>query len=59
MASSVLIVIDLQHPEDVRAKLIDLAHPIDVSNKLFQKNKENFNEGINALIAFFKSRAAG
>ncbi|AAM04171.1 TPA: inositol polyphosphate kinase family protein [Methanosarcina acetivorans] len=58
IASSILIVIDLQHPEDVRAKLIDLAHPIDVNNKLFQKYKENFNEGINALIAFFKSCAA-
>ncbi len=58
IASSVLIVIDLQHPENVRAKLIDLAHPIDVNNKLFQKNKENFNEGINALVNFFKIYAA-
>lgn len=58
IASSVLIVIDLQHPENVRAKLIDLAHPIDANNKLFQKYKENFNEGINSLIAFFRSYAA-
>ncbi|MGE5423119.1 MAG: inositol polyphosphate kinase family protein [Ignavibacteriales bacterium] len=58
IASSVLIVIDLQHPEDVHVKLIDLAHPIDVNNKLFQKNKENFNEGINSLITFFKIYAA-
>lgn len=58
IASSTLIVIDLQHPEIVRVKLIDLAHPIDVKNKLFQKDKENFNEGINALISFFKSCAA-
>jgi hypothetical protein len=58
IASSALIVIDLQHPEDVRVKLIDLAHPIDVKNKLFQKDKENFNEGINALIDFLKSYAA-
>lgn len=55
IASSVLIVIDLQHPEDVRVKLIDLAHPIDAKNKLFQKDKENFNEGINSLISFFIS----
>lgn len=55
IASSVLIVIDLQHAEDVRVKLIDLAHPIDAENKLFQKDKENFKEGINSLIAFFKS----
>jgi hypothetical protein len=58
IASSVLIVIDLQHPENVRAKLIDLAHPIDVNNKLFQKDNENFNEGINSLITFFKNYAA-
>lgn len=58
IASSVLIVIDLQHPENVRAKLIDLAHPIDANNKLFQKYKENFNEGINSLIAFFRNYAA-
>jgi hypothetical protein len=57
IASSVLIVIDLQHSENVHAKLIDLAHPIDVNNKLFQKYKENFNEGINALITFFGSCA--
>lgn len=58
IASSVLIVIDLQHPENVRAKLIDLAHPIDANNKLFQKYKENFNEGINSLITFFRAYAA-
>lgn len=58
IASSVLIVIDLQNPKDVYVKLIDLAHPVDVKNKLFQKDKVNFNEGINALIAFFKSCAA-
>ncbi|HWQ48745.1 MAG TPA: inositol polyphosphate kinase family protein [Methanosarcina sp.] len=58
IASSVLIVIDLQNPGTVRAKLIDLAHPIDVNNKLFQKYKENFNEGINSLITFFRIYAA-
>lgn len=57
IASSVLIVIDLQRPKNVRVKLIDLAHPIDVNHKLFQKYNENFNEGINSLIAFLKSCA--
>jgi len=58
IASSVLIVIDLQHPENVSAKLIDLAHPIDANNRLFQKYKENFNEGIIALITFFENYVA-
>jgi len=53
IASSVLIVIDLQHPENARAKLIDLAHPVDANNRSFQKYKENFDEGITALITFF------
>ena len=42
IASSVLIVIDLQRPENARVKLIDLAHPIDANNKLFQKYKRKF-----------------
>jgi filamentous hemagglutinin len=54
IASSVLIVIDLQHPENARAKLIDLAHPIDANNKLFQKYKESFDEGIVSLITFLE-----
>ena len=58
IASSVLIVIDLQHPENARAKLIDLAHPIDKNSKLFQKYKKSFDEGIIALITFFGAYAA-
>jgi hypothetical protein len=58
IASSVLIVINLQYPENARVKLIDLAHPIYANNKLFKKYKENFNEGMNSLIAFFKCCAA-
>lgn len=54
IASSVLIVIDLQHSESVRVKLIDLAHPIDANSRLFQKYKENFDEGITSLIAFLE-----
>jgi filamentous hemagglutinin len=57
IASSVLIVIDLQHPENASAKLIDLAHPIDASNRLFQKYKESFDEGIISLITFFENYA--
>jgi hypothetical protein len=53
IASSVLIVIDLQHPENARVKLIDLAHPVDANNKLFQKYKKSFDEGIIKLITFF------
>ncbi|MCO5383323.1 MAG: inositol polyphosphate kinase family protein [Methanosarcina barkeri] len=58
IASSVLIVIDLQHPENASVKLIDLAHPIDASNRLFQKYKESFDEGIISLITFFENYAA-
>lgn len=58
IASSVLIVIDLQHPENTNVKLIDLAHPVYANNRLFKKYKENFNEGINSLIAFFENCAA-
>ncbi len=58
IASSILIVIDLQHPENVRAKLIDLAYPIDVNNNLFQKYKKNFDEGIIELITFFEDCVA-
>jgi Inositol polyphosphate kinase. len=54
IASSVLIVIDLQRPENACVKLIDLAYPIDASSKLYQKYKENFDEGISALITFLK-----
>ena len=54
IASSVLIVIDLQHPENARAKLIDLAHPIDANNKLFQKYKRNFDDGIISLSLFLE-----
>lgn len=54
IASSVLIVIDIQHPENVRVKLIDLAHPIDVNNKLFQKYKRNFDDGITSLVTFLE-----
>ena len=58
IASSVLIVIDLQRPENVRVKLIDLAHPIDANNKLFKKYKESFDDGIISLITFFGACAA-
>jgi hypothetical protein len=58
IASSVLIVIDLQHPENARAKLIDLAYPIDANSRLYQKSKESFDEGITALITFFEACAA-
>jgi Inositol polyphosphate kinase len=54
IGSSVLIVIDLQHPENTHAKLIDLAHPIEKDSKLFQKYKESFDEGIIALITFLE-----
>jgi len=54
IASSVLIVIDLQYPESAKVKLIDLAHPVYANNKLFKKYKGNFIEGINSLIAFLK-----
>jgi hypothetical protein len=57
IASSVLIVIDLQHPENARVKLIDLAYPIDANSKLYQKYKESFDEGITALITFFEACA--
>lgn len=53
VASSALIIIDIQHPENARVKLIDLAHPLDANNKLFKKYKENFDRGITALINFF------
>ena len=55
IASSILIAIDLQHPENPRAKLIDLAYPISASSKLYRKYKENFDEGITALITFFEA----
>lgn len=58
IASSVLIVIDLQHPENACVKLIDLAHPIDENSKLFQKYKKSFDEGIIALLTFFGAYAA-
>ncbi len=58
IASSILIVIDLQHPENARVKLIDLAHPVDVNNRLFQKYKENFDEGITAFLTFLETYAA-
>jgi hypothetical protein len=54
IASSVLIVVDLQHPENVRVKLIDLAHPIDENDRLFTKYKESFDEGITSLITFLE-----
>jgi hypothetical protein len=54
IASSVLISIDLQHPENVRVKLIDLAHPIDPDNKLFLKYKRSFDYGITSLITFLE-----
>lgn len=53
IASSVLIVIDLQYPENARAKLIDLAYPVDSNNRLFQKYKESFDVGLISLITFF------
>ena len=58
IASSVLIAIDLQRPENACVKLIDLAHPIDANNKLFQKYIESFDEGIISLITFFENYAA-
>ncbi len=39
IASSILIVIDLQHPENVLAKLIDLAHPIEQITNSFESIK--------------------
>jgi hypothetical protein len=54
IASSVLIVIDLQYPEKARTKLIDLAHPIDADNKLFRKYKRNFDDGVTSLITFLE-----
>lgn len=54
IASSVLIVINIQHPEKASVKLIDLAHPIDVDSKLFLKYKKNFDEGITSLITFLE-----
>jgi hypothetical protein len=54
IASSVLIAIDLQHPENARVKLIDLAHPIDADNKLFLKYKKSFDYGITSLITFLE-----
>lgn len=54
IASSTLIVIDLQHTETACAKLIDLAHPIDADNALFQKYKRNFDDGITSLITFLE-----
>lgn len=58
IASSVLIVIDLQNLENVRVKLIDLAHPVEANNRQFQKYKGNFDEGILSLIGFFENYAA-
>jgi hypothetical protein len=58
IASSVLIAIDLQHPENACAKLIDLAYPIDTNSKVYQKYKESFDEGITALLTFLKACAA-
>jgi hypothetical protein len=58
IASSVLIVIDLQHPENVCVKLIDLAHPVYANNRKFKKYKESFDEGIISLINFFRASAA-
>ncbi len=54
IASSVLIVIDLQYPENTRVKLIDLAYPIDSKSKLYKKYKENFDDGMLSLIAFLE-----
>lgn len=54
IGSSVLIVLDLQQPENMRVKLIDLAHPIDVNSRLFQKYKKSFDEGIISLITFLE-----
>jgi hypothetical protein len=58
IASSVLIVIDLQYPENTSVKLIDLAYPIDSKSKLYKKYKENFDDGMLSLIAFFRAYAA-
>jgi hypothetical protein len=49
IASSVLLVIDTQRPENARVKLIDLAHPIDANNRLFKKYKESFDPGFGRL----------
>lgn len=54
IASSVLIVIDLQHTENVGVKLIDLAHPVEVNNRHYKKHKRNFDDGINSLITFLR-----
>lgn len=54
IASSVLIVIDLQHTENTCVKLIDLAHPVESNNMQFKKYKRNFDDGINSLITFLK-----
>jgi hypothetical protein len=58
IASSVLIIIDLQHLENACVKLIDLAHPMDENSKLFQKYRKSFDEGISALITFLEVYAA-
>lgn len=55
IGSSILIVVNLQKPEDALVKLIDLAHPVDEKSKFFQKSKENFDEGIASLICFLKT----
>mgnify|MGYP001251318783 CR=1 FL=1 len=43
---------------DSEVKGIHLAHTIDADNKLLQKYNENFNDGINSLIAFFRIYSA-
>lgn len=43
---------------DSEVKGIHLAHTIDADNKLLHKDKENFNDGINSIIAFFRIYAA-
>lgn len=55
IASSILITIDLQYPENPCAKLIDLAYPVSASSKLYRKYKENFDEGLTSLITFFEA----
>lgn len=55
IGSSILIIVNLQKPEEALVKLIDLAHSVDAKSKFFQKSKENFDEGIASLICFLKT----
>lgn len=55
IGSSILIVVNLQKPEEPLVKLIDLAHPVYTRSKFFQKFKENFDDGVASLICFLRT----